>query len=279
MICSKAFVAPWVLLIASLCRLVGGEPSSLSDDALVQIKFDQRLNQQVSPELMFVDEAGRAIRIGSFFGRKPMILVLGYYECPMLCKVMNNGLIECLQDLKATAGTDFDVISASIDPSETPELAAAKKITYLKRYGRDHAEDGWHFLTGNDESIRRLTDEVGFNYAYDAQAKEFAHPSGLIILTPEGRVSRYLFGVTYSAKELSVALNAAKGRVVSSPIQQFVLLCFHYSPLTSKYGALVMALVRITGLITLAGLGWYVFSRGRMRRSAVQGPLDQKGVP
>lgn len=228
--------------------------STLSDEALLQIKFDQKLGAQVSPGLEFRDEDGNAVELGKYWRGRPVILVLGYYQCPMLCTLALNGLVDAMQDLKMDVGRQFDVINVSIDPKETPELAAAKKRNYLKLYGRKGADAGWHFLTGSEVSIERLASETGYHYAYDPAAKEFAHPSGLIILTPDGRISHYLFGVTYSADNLNTALRDAGARKVGSPIHQLFLLCFHYSPFTGRYGKVIMDVVRVSGVTTLAAL-------------------------
>jgi len=228
---------------------------TVSKEALKRIKFDQKLGAQVSPNLQFRDENGKLVRLGDYLGKKPVILVLGYYGCPMLCTFVLNGMIGSLQDIKWEIGNQFEVINVSIDPHETPALAAAKKKSYVRRYGRHDASAGWHFLTGEEPAIRRLTGEVGFGYAYDAQIKQYAHPSGVVILTPDGKVSHYLSGVIYSTKELNEALAEASASKVGSPIHQLFLLCFHYSPITGKYGALIMYGVRATGILTLLLLG------------------------
>jgi protein SCO1/2 len=225
---------------------------TLSDNALKKINFDQKMGAKVSPGLQFRDEEGRAVKLGDYLGKRPVILVLGYYRCPMLCSFVLNGMIGSLQDIPWEIGNQFDVVNVSIDPHETPELAAAKKKAYVRRYGRHDASAGWHFLTGDEPAIRRLADEVGFGYAYDVQVKEYAHPSGLVILTPEGKVSHYLSGVVFSTRELNDALVDASSRKVGSPIQKLFLLCFHYSPITGKYGALVMLIVRATGVAVMA---------------------------
>jgi protein SCO1/2 len=227
----------------------------ISEEALKKINFDQKLGAQVSLELQFHDESGRLVKLGDYFGKKPVILVLGYYGCPMLCTFVINGMVGSLQDIKWEIGNQFEVINVSIDPHETSVLAAAKKKAYVRRYGRHDASAGWHFLTGEEPAIRRLAGEVGFGYAYDAQIKQYAHPSGLVILTPEGKVSHYLSGVIYSTKELNDALVDASASKVGSPIRQLFLLCFHYSPITGKYGALIMYGVRITGILTIVLLG------------------------
>jgi protein SCO1/2 len=244
-------------------------PASLSDDQLLQVTFDQKLNQQVALDLQFRDEDGRAVRLGDYFGRRPVILTLGYFGCPMLCTLVLNGAVESLQDLKGSIGEEFEMIYVSIDPNETPELAAAKKQTYLKRYGRDGADAGWHFLTGKEPAIRQLADEVGFHYAYDASAKQFAHPSGLIILTPDGKVSRYFFGITFSPNELNAALHEANSGKISSPIERLLLLCFHYNPLKGKYGNLVMLCLRVAGGATVLGVVAMVVVAGRRKPKVV----------
>lgn len=265
-----AGVIAGLFLIAPRLHAENTSANSLSDEALLNIKFDQKLNGQVSPNLSFHDEKGNRIRMGDYFGRKPVILVLGYYECPMLCTMVLNGLIESLQDLKLTAGKEFEVVSVSINPSEKPALAAAKKRTYLKRYGRPGAETGWHFLTGDEPAIRQLADETGFRYAYDPSIKQYAHPSGLVILTSDGKIAHYLFGVTYAAKELDADLKDAGAHKVGSPVEQLLLLCFHYSPLHGKYGNLIMAVVRVSGVVTLAGLGIVVVVNTRRRKKRIQ---------
>jgi protein SCO1/2 len=238
--------------------------NSLTDAQLLQIKFDQKLNSQVSPNLIFRDSTGKQIQFGDYFGKRPIVLVLGYYGCPMLCTLVLNGAISTFQDLKWSIGENFDVIFVSIDPNETPKLAADKLKTYLRSYGRGKP-GGWHFLTGDKNAIQKIADEVGYHFAYDPRIKEFAHPSGLIILTPDGKVSRYLFGVSYSAAELNSALRDASAEKTGSPVEQFVLLCFHYSPLTGKYGNLIMIAVRVSGIAMMVALGAIIFKQARQK--------------
>jgi protein SCO1/2 len=240
-----------LLLIRPVCR-----GDTVSETTLRTIRFDQRLNSQVSLDLPFRDETGAAVKLGDYFGSKPVILVPGYYECPMLCTLVLNGLIETLQDLKMNAGDQFEVINFSIDPAETPALAAGKKRSTLRSYGRPGAERGWKFLTGDESSIEQLTGEIGFRYAYDSTIRQYAHPSGFVVLTPQGKVARYFFGVDFSAQDLDSALVAASSnKTDSSPIRQLFLLCFHYSPITGKYGPLIMNSVRFCGIATVLGLG------------------------
>jgi protein SCO1/2 len=243
-----AFLFPLAALAA------GPTAGSLTDQSLAEIKFDQKPGSQISMSLPFRDESGKPARLGDYFGGKPVILVLGYYGCPMLCTLVNNGLVAALDDLKLDIGKQFDVLNISIDPKEAPALAAAKKRSYLKAYGRTGAATGWHFLTGDEPAIRQIADEAGFRYTYDPVTQQYAHPSGLVILTRGGKVAHYLFGVTFSPKEVDDALQDAAASKVGLPIEQLILLCFHYRPLTGKYGNLIMTVVRISGVATLAGL-------------------------
>jgi protein SCO1/2 len=251
------FIILCLSLVLSCCENVAA-PSipadTLTDSRLAEIKFDQKLNAAISLGLHFRDENDKDVRLADYFSTKPVILVLGYYSCPMLCTLVLNGMVEGLQDIRWSIGKEYDVINVSIDPHETPSLAAAKKRSYLKRYGRDSAETGWHFLTGDSDSIQRLADEVGFRYAYDPVSKQYAHPSGLVILTSEGKISGYRFGVTYSPRELFASLNNASSHTIGSRIQDLILLCFHYRPITGRYGNIIMITVRTLGVATLLGL-------------------------
>ena len=232
------------------------EAQSLTESQLSDIRFDQKLGSQVSLDLHFRDETGKPVTLSDYFGRKPVVLVLGYYQCPMLCTLTFNGMVEAMNDMRWSIGDEFNVVNVSINPKETSELAAAKRRNYLKQYGRPSATEGWHFLTGDEPQIKALADEVGFHYAYDSSVQQFAHPSGLVILTPDGKVSKYLFGMKFAPPELYAALQAASRRNVGSPIHRLVLLCFHYNPIKGKYGALIMVIIRIMGVATLAGMVW-----------------------
>jgi protein SCO1/2 len=259
----KAIVTISILLLFSFFAKAATN-NSLSDEQLLQIKFDQKLNSQISRDLVFRDEGGKQIQIGNYFGNRPIVLVLGYYGCPMLCTLVLNGAISTFQDLKWSVGENFDVIFVSIDPDEMPQLAAEKKKAYLRSYGRGKA-DGWHFLTGDKNPIQKLADETGFHFAYDPRIKEFAHPSGLVILTTDGKVSRYLFGVTYSAAELNSALREADAKKIGSPVGQFILLCFHYAPNTGKYGNQIMIAVQVSGIAMMITLGAIILRQTRRK--------------
>jgi protein SCO1/2 len=248
---------------------------SLTVTQLSDIRFDQMLGAQVSSNLAFRDESGRRVRLAEYFGKKPVVLVLGYYQCPMLCTLIFNGLVEGMNDMKWSIGDEFNVVHVSIDPKETPELAAAKRQNYLKQYGRPSAAAGWHFLTGDEPEIRQLANEVGFHYAYDPSVHQYAHPSGLVILTPDGKVSKYFFGVKFAPPELFAALQDASKRNVGSPIERLVLLCFHYNPIKGKYGAAIMTVIRIMGAATLAAMAWLFVAMIRREwksRAAVPSP-------
>lgn len=247
------------------CSLVAAEP--LRPDDLVKIGFEQKLDQQLTLDLKFRDEHGESVRLGDYLGKKPMILVLGYYECPMLCSVVLNGLVESLGELRLDVGRDFDVVFVSIEPKEQPALAAAKKQMVVRRYGRPRTVNGWHFLTGDAVASSQLASEVGFGHAWDPVARQHAHPSGFIVVTPQGRVARYFFGVRFPAKDLHSAIAEAAGNRIGSPIQRMLLLCFHYSPLTGKYGALVMNGVRAGAIATVLGIGLFIVRASRRKEA------------
>jgi len=239
---------------------------ALTPGDLSRVTFQQHPGQQISRDLVFRDENDREMRLGDFFGKRPLILVLGYYRCPMLCPMINDGLINALENLRASVGPDFQVLDLSIDPAEKATAAAAKKRLYLRRYGRSGSEQGWHCLIGDSVAIRQLTDQTGFRYVYDSQIQQYAHPSGIIVLTPDGKISRYLFGVTYDAKELLEALTTAKQERSSSVLSQLILLCYHYNPITGKYGELILSTLRIASIGFVALIGWWVLSMTRSER-------------
>jgi protein SCO1 len=241
-------------------------PASERPRILTDVGFDQRLGETVPLDAVFRDEAGRAVRLGDFFGRRPVVLSLAYYECPMLCTVTLNGLASALDVVSFDPGKEFEVVTVSFEPRETPALAAAKKAAYLRRYKREGAAAAWHFLTGDAASIRRLTEAVGFKYAWDEATKQYAHASGVMVLTPDGRLARYLYGVEYAPKDLRLAIfEAAQGRILS-PVDRLLLYCYHYDPTLGRYGRSVVALLRVGGVLTLAGLGALVL--GLRRREA-----------
>jgi protein SCO1/2 len=257
-----------LLLLASAAAPAVAQP--VLPPVLRQVGFDQRLNAVVPLEIVFQDEAGRTVRLGDYFDGKPVILVLAYYRCPMLCTEVLNGLVRALLDIPFDIGKEFNVVTASFDARETPPLAAAKKKTYIERYGRRGAEAGWHFLTGAESSIQRLTEAVGFHYTYDARNDQFAHASGILVLTPQGRISRYFYDIQYAPRDVRLALVEASANRIGSPVDQILLYCFHYDPTEGKYGATIMNFVRLGGVLTLAVLGVFLGMMWRQERRRAQ---------
>lgn len=248
---ASAVLTAGALILAGVMKLGASEGSRLSQQALSTVGYEQRLGEAIPLELTFTNSAGKRVRIGDLLAGKPAILVLGYYECPMLCSVVMNGLIESLHQITPSAGDKFSVMMVSVDPSETPESAESKRQASLRRYGRKEAGAAWHFLTGEKNSIEDLAKAVGFSYRYDPSVGEYAHPSGIIILTPMGKISRYMFGVRYSAVELERGIRAAGMSEVSSPIEQLLLLCFGYNPENGPYTNAVLVSVRAAGVLTV----------------------------
>jgi len=229
--------------------------------ALEGVGIDQRLNQQVPLDLTFRDEAGRSVPLSSFFQGKPVLLALVYYRCPMLCTQILNGVAGSLKAVSLEPGKDFEVVSVSFDPKDTPEIAASKKQTYLRRFGRGNSANGWHFLTGDPANIKALTDAVGFHYKYDAETDQFAHASGIMILTPQGRLSRYFYGVEYAPRDVRLGLVEASQNKIGNLTDTILLFCYHYDAATGKYGAVAMNMVRLAGAIFFfLGAGWLLIA-------------------
>jgi protein SCO1/2 len=229
--------------------------------ALEGVGIDQRLNQQVPLDLTFRDELGRTVSLSSFFHGKPVLLALVYYRCPMLCTQILNGVAGSLKAVSLDPGKDFEVVSVSFDPKDTYELAASKKQTYMRRFGRTNSANGFHFLTGDPSNIKALTDAVGFHYKYDAQTDQFAHASGIMILTPNGRMSRYFYGVEYAPRDVRLGLVEASQGKVGTLTDTILLFCYHYDAATGKYGAVAMNMVRLAGAaFFLLGAGWLLIA-------------------
>ncbi len=248
-----------------------GNPALEQIPMLREVGIDQRLGEGIPLDTPFVDEAGRDVRIGDYFGARPVVLALVYYECPMLCTQVLNGLVGSLEALSFTPGREFEVVVISFDPGETPALAAQKKTSYLQRYDRDGAGPGVHFLTGRQTSVDAVTRAVGFRYAYDAAIDQYAHPAAITVLTPEGRVSRYLFGIEFAPRDMKLALIEAADHQIGSALDQALLFCYHYDPATGTYGFAVMNMVRVAGLLTVGIAGTLIVSslrRERRRRRA-----------
>lgn len=256
---------PLILPLALCASLALGADRSLP---LRDVGFEQRLDAQLPLDITLRDETGRRVQLGDYFGEKPVVLSLVYFECPMLCTLSLNGLASALDVLSFDIGEEFDVVTVSFDHRETPELAAAKKSAYIERYGREGAEVGWHFLTGDEASVKRLTDAVGFQFAWDAETEQWAHPAGVLVATPDGRLARYLYGIEYAPKDLRLALVEAAQHRIGSPVDQLLLYCYKYDPATGKYGAQIMTALRAGGVLTVACLvGFIVVMRRRELRA------------
>lgn len=252
------------LLEAQPMQPRAGTPASQLPPGLRNIGIDQKLDEQVPLYLEFRDEAGKDVPLSVYFGRRPVILALVYYQCPMLCTQILNGLVTSLRGMSLKSGRDFDVVAVSIDPTEKPELAAKKKEEYLRRYRNSF--EGWHFLTGSEPQIRGLAGAVGFRYAYDAKNRQYAHASAIYVLTPEGRLSRYFYGIEYDSRDLRLGLVEASRNRIGTPADQFLLFCYHYDPATGKYGPAILNLVRVGGVVTLLALGGMMFLFHRQGR-------------
>jgi protein SCO1/2 len=241
---------------------------------LQKVGIEQHLNEQVPLDAVFKNEDGSEVKIGDYFGKRPVILALVYYECPMLCNEVLNGLTGTLKGLSLDTGKDFDVVAISFDARENdkPDLAKNKKESYMKRYGRPGTENGWHFLTGTQSEIDKVANAVGFKYVYDAQTNQFAHAGGVMIITPQGKISRYLYGIDYAPKDVKFAVMESAENRIGNPAEQLMLYCYHYDPATGKYGLSILKVIRIFGIVTLIGLGtmFFVFWRRNKAKSGIE---------
>lgn len=250
---SGALLCVLGLFLAPAARAADTRPPFLRD-----VGIDQRLGQQLPLDAIFQDEQGRPVRLGQYFGARPVILVLAYYNCPMLCTQVLGGLVSSLRVLSFDAGKDFDVVAVSFDPRDRPADAAAKKAPYVAEYGRPGAAAGWHFLTGSSASIERLTGAVGFHYKYDESLGQFAHASAITVATPGGKLSHYFYGIEYAPRDLRLALIEASGNRIGSPVDQILLYCYHYDPKVGKYGAVVMNMLRFGGVVAVLILSTFL---------------------
>lgn len=256
---------PWAgfpaLLLLLLATLQAQVPPQLRE-----VSIDQRLNHQLPLDLPFQNEEGETVTLQRYFQDKPVILTLVYYECPMLCNLVLNGVLRTIRTINFDAGREYQIVTVSIDPHEKPSLAKIKKRQYTSGYGRSSATAGWHFLTGSEASIRDLAQAVGFRYTYDPTRNQFAHAAGFMVLTPQGKLARYFYGVEYSGRDLRLALVEASAGKIGSPVDQFLLYCFHYDPETGKYGPMILNIVRAAGLATILTLGTFLFVMFRRER-------------
>jgi len=240
-------------------KLQPGDAVNQRPSILDQVGLDQHLNQQVPLNLAFNDEDGKAVQLQQYFGAKPVILIMVYYQCPMLCTQVLNGFTGAMNGIvRFNIGREFNVVTVSIDPRDTPQDAAAAKKSYLKRYRRAGAEQGWHFLTGKKDQIDALAQAVGFRYAWDPEIKQYAHASGIMLLTPDGRVAQYYYGIEYAPRDIQLGLiEASKGKI-GNVVDQVLLYCYHYDPRQGKYGAAIFNVLRLSALATVLMLGGFM---------------------
>ena len=250
-------------------------PASMRPPGLKNVGILQNLNTQIPADLVFRDETGQTVRLGDYFGRKPVILSLVYYQCTMLCGEVLNGLDTALRVLKFDVGKEFDVLTVSFDPKDTPAIATLKKSEYLKRYQRAGAENGWHFLTGQQPAIDALTKAAGFQYQYDPRSEQFAHATAIMILTPEGKIAQYYYGVEYAPKDLRLGLIQASNHKIGNVVDEVLLYCYHYDPNTGKYGATIFTILRLSGAATILVMG--VFLGILIRRGSPPDGKEQNG--
>ena len=246
----KSLMIPVLIAGAALGQTQSPSQKAFKPAALRGVGIDQKMGAQVPIDVPFLDEFGQKVTLRKYLG-KPVILALVYYSCPSLCTMILDGVVRSVKGLEMTAGNQYDVVAVSFDPRETPEMARDKKAVYVKQYGRSGGENGFHFLTGEEASSRSLADAVGFHYAYDPMTNQYAHASAIMILTPEGRVARYFYGIDYPARDVRFGLEDASGGKISSPVDAVLLYCYHYDPSNGKYGFVIMKALRIAGGLTL----------------------------
>ena len=247
-------------LILSMMLLLQNSPA---DSVIAKIAVEQKLNAVIDRSIPFVDETGRAVRLGEYFAGKPVILTPVYYACPMLCGELLNGFVRALRVMPFTAGKEFEIVTFSIDPAEKPGLAAAKKALYLHDYERRGAEAGWHFLTGPAESVNKLAEEIGFRYTYDNGTRQWAHASTIVVLTPDGRISQYFNGIEFQPRDLRLSLVQASSGGIGSIADHVLLYCYQYDATTGKYSLAVMRVVRLCGILTVLALGAFMWNSWR----------------
>ena len=263
----------------SMSKGIMSPPANVRPPYLTNVGIEQHLDGQVPADLSFVDDTGRRVKLGDYFGKKPLILNLVYYNCTMLCGEALAGLSASMKMIKFDVGNQFDVVTVSFNPKETPEVAAAKKAEYLKRYGRPNAAAGWHFLTGPPESINALTKAVGFQYQYDAAKDQYAHATAIMVLTPQGRIARYFYGVDFPPKDLRLGLVEASQGKIGNPVDQVLLYCYHYDPAAGKYGAVVSNMLKVGAGLTIFLVGGMLLILIRLDRVAPHQGWDKSEAP
>ncbi len=258
---------PALLVLSALVAAPSGRAQQTAPVPILHdVSISQNLNTQLPADLVFRDETGKAVRLGDFFGQKPIVLSLVYFECPALCTEVLNGQLQTMKSISLNLGKDFEAVTVSFEPKDTPALAKAKRDVYAGQYGRPGAADHWHFLTGDPKSIDALTQAVGFHYAYDSAGHQYAHAAAIMVLTPDGRIDRYFYGVEYPARDVRLGLVEASQGKIGFPTDHAVLYCYQFDPTTGKYGLVVMNVVRAGGVLTLLVLGIFMFVMFRRDR-------------
>jgi protein SCO1/2 len=261
--CAALFVAASVRPARADSNTAAGRPQILRD-----VGIDQNLNQQIPLDLTFRDETGKPVELRQYFGKKPVVLSLVYFSCPMLCTMVEENLLQTLKQISFNIGDQYNVLTVSFDPHDTPQMAAAKRDVYVGLYGRKDTKQGWHFLTGDEASIQALTKAVGFHYTYDAQTGQYAHATAIMVLTPQGKLARYFYGIQYPPGGVRLSLVEASQEKIGSPVDAILLFCCAYNPATGKYGLLVSHLLMIAGGLTIVVLGTLVFMLSRSHSHA-----------
>jgi len=269
----KRITVTFVLAVTNVA--IGDQPNSNGPSTYTmnepanpvdRVRLDPRLGDQVPLDVSLNDESGDSIKLANLVDRRPVVLVPAYYRCPMLCTLVISALVDTVAEVELKPGADFQIVVFSIDPRETPSLASEKKLNYLRRFGRNDTQDGWHFLTAKQDAIEQITNALGYGYAYDPENDQFAHPAAIAVLTPDGQIARYLLGLDYQPRDLRLALvEASQGRI-GDFVDQIVLRCYHYDPARGRYGFAIMSAIRIAGAMTVLALGGAVMiMRRRMR--------------
>jgi protein SCO1/2 len=265
---TKSLVAAFVVLALGPAAVgAATEAADVRPPALREIGIDQRLGETLPLDAKFKDDTGRDVTLGDYFGEKPVVLVMTYFECPMLCTLVLNGLGKTLKTMSFEPGKEFDVVAVSFDPRDTPETAAKKKAAYVADYGRPATADGWHFLTGEQPAIERVAKAVGFRYRWVPEEKQFAHAAAVMVATADGRLSRYFYGVEYAGRDHRLGLVEAADHKIGSAVDALLLFCYRYDPATGKYGAIALNMVRIGGVATVLAIG--AFMTVMFRREAL----------
>jgi protein SCO1/2 len=257
-------ISPRSFLLAAGCLLLAlslAPAAQAHDDRPIPLRnvdLQQNLGAKIPLELEFYDATGKEVSLREYFGRRPVVLSFVYYSCQDLCPLVLDGLVRSLRPLSFDVGDQFDVVVVSFDPRDTPALAAAKKADSVRQYARPETQDGWHFLTGAENAIQRLTDAAGFRYNYESDRDRFGHATGIILLTPEGKIARYFYGMEFSPRDLRLGLIEASSNKIASPIDQLLLFCYHYDPASGKYSLLITNVIRLAALATVSALALFI---------------------